>query len=329
MPANLTAQYYDAEKKYKAAQTNRERLQALKQMLAMIPKHKGTDKLQGDIKRKIARLKEDIQHGGKGSKQHFRYHVEKEGLPQFVLVGPPNVGKSQLLANLTNAHPEIANYPFTTRIYQPGITSYLNFHLQMVDLPAISANYMEFWIPDIIKRADGLLLIIVLSTDDPLEQLETTVQILKDNRINLTSQEIKVDPYQPDIYLKTMIVGNKSDHPLAPDNWEVLQELYEIEFMMCPIAAKTGANLNEFKKNCIKLLNLIRVYSKPPGKVHSTEKPFIFKKGCTLADFTKAVHHVFSKKLKYARVWGATKFNGQKVNRNYVLTDEDIIELHL
>ncbi|MCI0515664.1 TGS domain-containing protein [candidate division KSB1 bacterium] len=329
MPANLTPQYLAAEKKYKLAASDHDRLEALKEMLAVIPKHKGTDHLQGDIKRKIARLKEELQKSGKGAKHHFRYHVDREGLPQLALVGPPNVGKSQLLAALTHATPEIAGYPFTTRLFLPGVMWYENFQLQLVDLPPVSREFMEFWVPEVIKNADGGLLLLDLSAADPLAQLETTQEILKEYRLFLIGNERPDDPYRPETYLKTMIVGNKSDLPQARDNWQVITELYQSQFQMCPISALTHTNLNELKRQCIAFLNLIRVYAKPPGKEIDRSKPFIFKKGSTLLNFAQSIHLDFAEHLKFARVWGATKFNGQRVNRDYILADEDIIELHI
>lgn len=329
MPANLTPQYMAAEKRYKEAGTDNERLRALKDMLATIPKHKGTDKLQADIKQRMAKIKESIEKGGKSGKRQFRYHVDKEGLPQIVLTGPPNVGKSQLLAQLTNATPEIANYPYTTRIYLPGILIYQNYHIQLVDLPPVSEEHMEFWVPEIIKNADAVFLVIDLSSPDPLEQLEISLRLLKENRVILTNKDLEHDPYQPEYYLKGMIIGNKSEAREAPDNWEVLQELYEEKYLMCPISARTGSNLEELKRMTVELLDIIRVYSKPPGKEPNREQPFIFKRGSTLLDFANLIHHDFAQKLRFARVWGATKFNGQRVKNEYELNDEDVIELHI
>jgi hypothetical protein len=329
MPANLTPQYLSAEKRYKEAQSDRERLEALKEMYALMPKHKGTDKLQADLKRRISQLRDDIQKGGKGSKQQFRYHVDSEGMPQIVLIGPTNVGKSQLLAALTHAHPEIADYPYTTRIYLPGVMNYLNYHIQIVDMPPISTDFMEFWVTEIIKHADAALLVVDLAAADPLSPVEEIQHLLKEKNIHLTRKEWPPDPYRQEHYLLTMIVGNKSDQKSAPENWQVLQELYGSEFLMCPVAAINGSNLEELKKMCVQFLNIIRVYSKPPGKPHSEEKPFIFKKGSTLLDFASAIHHDFSQNLKFARVWGSGKFQGQRINRDYKLMDEDIIELHI
>lgn len=329
MPANLTPQYYSAEKRYKEAQTDSERLNALKEMLAIIPKHKGTDKLQADLKRRIARIKEDIQKGGKGGKRQFRYHVDKEGLPQLVLVGQANSGKSQLLAQLTHAKPEIADYPFTTRMYLPGVLIHENYHIQLVDLPAVSQEFMEFWVPEIIKNADGILLTIDIGVPDALSQVKDTFEILKEHRIIMTNKIVDADPYSPEQYLKGILVGNKSDLKNARENWEVLLELYAENHLMCPVSAANRTNLDELKQMSIDLLDIIRVYSKPPGKDPNREKPFILKNGSTLHDFANMIHHDFADNLKFARVWGSATFDGQRVKSDYVMQDEDVIELHI
>ncbi|MBN1351988.1 TGS domain-containing protein [candidate division KSB1 bacterium] len=329
MPANLTPQYHEAERRYREASTDRERLAALKEMLRLIPKHKGTDKLQADIKRRIANINDLIQREGKSGRKQFSYYVKKEGLPQVALVGAPNTGKSQLIAALTNAHPEIAGYPYTTRMVLPGVLIHENFHIQLIDLPPVSDDYMEYWVPEVIKHADAALLIVDLGAEDVLEQIETVIQILEKHRIFLSGEDVEVDPYRAEYHLKTILAGNKSDIKIAPENWEVIAELYEARFPLCPISAKALSNLEEIKQALISLLDIIRVYSKPPGKEASKERPFILKRGSTLKEFAIEVHHDFADKLKFARVWGHTKFDGQKVNRDYVLEDEDIIELHL
>lgn len=329
MPANLTPQYHQAEKKYREAKTDWERINALKEMLRTIPKHKGTDKLQADIKHKMAAIREAAEKGGKGGKKQFSYYVKKEGLPQVVLVGPPNVGKSQLIAALTNAHPDIADYPYTTRIYLPSVLIYQNFHIQLVDLPPVSSEYMEYWLPEIIKQADAAAFIIDLAADDPLEQIENTLHILEQYKIFFTNEEHEAEPYSGEQHLRALLVGNKSDLKDAPENWQILSELYENKFSLCPISAKNQTNLAELQKLLIDILDIIRVYSKPPGKEPNRNKPFILKNGSTLKNFADVVHHDFADKLKFARVWGKTKFEGQRVNRKYVLEDEDVIELHL
>src|SRR5215813_10339697 len=107
MPANLPPQYSKAEEEYRKAATPADRLEKLREMFRLLPKHKGTEKLQSDLKQKISRAKDDLDGAKAGAKKSGVSHkVPKEGAGQVVLVGAANVGKSALLAALTNAHPE-------------------------------------------------------------------------------------------------------------------------------------------------------------------------------------------------------------------------------
>jgi len=142
MPANLTPDYLAAERDYKQAATPAERIAALERMLATVPKHKGTEKIQADLKRRLSQARKESTKKGAAHSVPF-YLVEKEGAGQVVLLGPPNAGKSQLVAALTHAHPEVADYPFTTRLPTPGMMSYQNVQIQLIDLPPLSEEFME------------------------------------------------------------------------------------------------------------------------------------------------------------------------------------------
>jgi len=329
MPANLTPQYLAAEERYKQARDDREKMKALKEMMANIPKHKGTEKLQADIKRKIARLKDDME--GKKSKggHRFSYSVEREGAAQVVVVGPPNVGKSCLVSNLTGASLEVADYPFTTRIFQPAMMPYEDIQIQLIDLPPLSEEYTENWVSSIIRIADMMIMVVDVSRDDLLEQVEMTLAILDRFKIRIKNNTVDNSAENPYLsFLKTMLVANKIDLPGAEDNYNILKEFYGGKFELFPAAALTNTNLLPIKQKIIDLLEIIRVYSKRPGHEPETNRPFTFQQGSTLLDFAKAVHKDFAEKLKFARVWGTHVFDGQRINKDYILQDKDIIELH-
>ncbi|RKY80025.1 GTP-binding protein HSR1 [candidate division KSB1 bacterium] len=328
MPANLTPQYLEAEQRYREAQTLQEKLSALKEMLATIPKHKGTEKLQADIKRRIARLKDELEKKKK-QKRGFTLYVEREGAGQVTLVGGPNVGKSQLLTAVTHATPEVADYPFTTRVPQPGMMTYQDVQIQLVDLPPICAEYMESWVPGLIRNADAVLLLFDLSASDPLEQIENVREQLYQRKIKLIAQSPAESQSLSIAHKRTLLVGNKIDLPEAMENMKIVNELYSRTFPFLAISAKTGEGLEMLKEMVFRLLNIVRVYSKPPGHKAEFDRPFILKKGSNLLDFAKAVHKDFAEKLKFARVWGAEKFDGQRINRDYILMDGDVIELHI
>ncbi|MEW5806778.1 MAG: GTPase [Acidobacteriota bacterium] len=329
MPANLTPQYLEAEERYKQAKDNQERMKALKEMLSTIPKHKGTEKLQADIKRRLAKLRDEMEHkkGGPG-KRRVSFHVEREGAAQVAIVGPPNVGKSQLLVRLTNASIEVADYPFTTRTFHPGMMPYENIQIQLIDLPPISAEHMENWVPMIIRDADLILLMIDLSRDDFTEQIGSVGKALEAHNIKLVRSPNRIAEDDREGSKETLIVGNKIDLERARENFEELKRLYGADFPILGISASKSIHLEELKRSLFQMLNIVRVYSKPPGKEPDVSKPFIFQKGSTLLDFAGAVHRDFVQNLKFARVWGSGKFEGQRIHRDYLLTDGDIIELH-
>lgn len=328
MPANLPPTYLAAEEQYREAKTPVEKIQALKEMYATIPKHKGTMKLQGDIKKRIAKHNAELQQERKAGKRAAIFHVEKEGAGQIALAGLPNVGKSQLVSSLTHASPEVADYPFTTRMPHPAMMPFENIQIQLVDLPAISAEHMDFWVPNIIRNADGVLLLIDL-TSDPLHQVENSLEILKRSKLALVREEPDVDPWSSIAYKRAMLVINKNDFEGFEEIIETVKNQYGNSFPVISISAQRGSNLEELKRCIFDLLNILRVHSKPPGKEAELDKPFILKKGSTLLNFAQMVHKDFAAKLKFARIWGAEKFDGQRVNKDYVLVDGDVIELHI
>ncbi|MCU0642885.1 MAG: 50S ribosome-binding GTPase [bacterium] len=330
MPANLTPQYLSAEERFKHAKDDRERMKALKEMLANIPKHKGTEKLQADIKRKIARLKDDIDVKKTKGGHRFSYSVEKEGAAQIVVVGPPNVGKSCLVSSLTNTHLEVADYPFTTRIFQPAMMPYEDIQIQLVDLPPLSAEYCENWMSSIIRIADLMMLVIDASREDLLEQMETTLAILEGFKIKAVHANARsASDAIAWTELKTIVIANKIDLPEAGENFKILEEFYHERFDLIPISAQIKDHTDELSIKLVNLLQIIRVYSKRPGHDADFSRPFTFQQGSTLMDFAKAVHKDFAENLKFARVWGTGVFDGQRINKEYMLQDKDVIELHL
>jgi uncharacterized protein len=325
MAANLTPEYLEAEKRFKSARTTDEKVEALEGMLATIPRHKGTEKLQGDLKRRLSKLRAGQQRRPV-SRVGLIHRVEKEGAGQVVLVGPPNSGKSQLLRCLTHATPEVADYPFTTRAPQPGMMAFEDIQIQLVDLPPVHADFPETWLYQIIRNADAALLVVDLSDPDLLEDLETTLAELRNAKVDLNA------PTPPNsagwVLLKTVLVANKLDASGAAEDLEILKELYRDCFPIVQVSANTGEGLEGLRRAAFELLELVRVYTKAPGKRADLAAPYVMKRGSRLIDLAAMVHHDFLAQLKYARVWGHGRFEGQMVNRDYQLVDKDVIELH-
>src|ERR1019366_2164472 len=179
MPANLTSDYLAAEQAYQRAQTHQEKIAALEQMLATLPKHKGTEKIQADLRRRLSQARKESQKKG-AAHATPPYFVKREGAGQVVLIGPPNSGKSQLVCHLTHARPEVARYPFTTRLPTPGMMLFENVQIQLVDTPPMSAEFMEPWMPQVIRPAHLSALIVDPNDPDVLGEIEFILQTLED-----------------------------------------------------------------------------------------------------------------------------------------------------
>lgn len=326
MPANLTPNYLHAEEEYRKASTPEERLSALKKMWATLPKHKGTEKLQAEIKRRMATLREEMQKQSK--KKGFGIRVERMGAGQVALAGLPNSGKSQLLMSLTHTHTEVAPYPFTTKEPHPAMMTYEDVQIQLVDLPPISKEHMEPWVSTLLRSSDLILLVIDLSSPQVLEETEEILSILEMHKMKLVSNKPKEAFWESIVEKRAYLVGTKLDLPGAEENGLILQDLFQNRFKFSMVSSLSGLGLEKVKEEIFYALEIVRVYSKPPGKNPDLSKPYTLPKGSTVLDFAKAVHRDFVEQLKFARLWSHGKFEGQRIQRNYVLQDKDIIELH-
>ncbi|HEX75581.1 MAG TPA: TGS domain-containing protein [Dehalococcoidia bacterium] len=325
MPANLPPQYFEAEKHFRIARSPEEKIEALEAMLAIMPKHKGTDKLHADLRRKIAKISEEAERKYATSRKSF--YIRKEGAGQVALVGLPNVGKSQLLAAVTEASPEIADYPFTTKAPTIGMMKFENIQIQLVDTPPITSRNSHIWLNNIARNADTIAIIVDLS-NQPTEQVETTLQELENMGIMPAAnntQETTIGKHQR----KMLIIGNKNDSENSTANWSELNSQYNAQFPMIAISAEEGDNLEELKREIFEALDIIRVHTKTPGTKPDLTDPVILKRGSTVKDAAESVHKDFRSKFKYALVWGSGKFDGQRVSPEHIIQDGDIIEFHI
>jgi ribosome-interacting GTPase 1 len=328
MPANLPPDYFEAEKRYREARTSKEKIARLEEMLTIMPKHKGTDKLRADLRRRISKLKDASQTKKGGVKRDSAFHIDREGAAQVVLVGQSNVGKSSLLAALTNASPEVADFPHTTWQPMPGMMPVENMQIQLVDTPPIDRDYLEPELLDLIRRADLILLVVDLLTD-PVSQLEETVALLDEYRIVPARFKERYADQHGLIFIPFQVLANKNDDAASDENYDIFRELLEEDWPMLAVSAQNGRNLEEMKRVLVQRLEIIRVYSKAPGKEPDLSAPFVLRKGSTVADMAAKVHQDFVKKFKTARLWGKTVFDGQMVQRDHVLEDGDVVELRI
>lgn len=328
MPTNLPPNYYDVEKRYRNAKTPAEKIEYLEEMLTIMPKHKGTDKLKADLRRKISKLK-DTSQTKKGANRHESvFRVEKEGGGQVAVVGMPNTGKSSLVAALTNATPTVAAFPCSTWKPTPGMMPVNDIQIQLVDTPPLNPDYVEPEIFDFIRHVDLVLLMVDL-TAGTLRQFQESLAFLEDNRIVPEKLKGEIKETRRMFYLPFLIIAAKNDDENTEEILEIFTELIEGEWQIVPISVKAGKNIESLKHKIIEQLDIIRVYAKSPGKKADLNDPFVLKRGSSIDDFAAKVHKDFLVKLKSARVWGSSSFDGQMVHRDYPLSDGDIVELQI
>jgi ribosome-interacting GTPase 1 len=339
MPANLPPEYFEAEKRFRQSGTTAEKVAALEELIATVPKHKGTDKLRADLRRRLSQMRKEAtskKRGGRGD----LYVVQKEGAAQVALAGFPNSGKSSVLACLTNANPVIAEYPISTLTPLPGMMPFEDIKIQLVDLPPIGNEATDGWVSGILRYADALLIMLDLSEDADI-QAELLIDQLK-------QWNIKIPPNPPlvkggggglkqpaegrnsgGIFKKALLVANKKDLSERNDNFLRLKEKYGGLYQIIAVSCKKKENLEDLRRAIFDISGIIRVYSKPPGKDPDLNMPFTIPSGSSVLDLARFIHKDFLFHLKYARVWGSAKFEGQRVEKNYILSDKDVVELNI
>jgi len=333
MPANLTPQYQAAEERYRKAQTIEEKIEALREMMSTIPKHKGTEKLQADIKRKLSKAQEELeQHrkgGGRGGagRRHDPGHIPREGAGQIAMIGPPNSGKSSLLAALTHAHPEVADYPFTTQLPLPGMMPFEDVQVQLVDTPPLAGEFDPLLV-NIARNADCLALIMDPSDAEGLEHAEIVTGFLRRCRIVPTG---RAAPEEFGISARVMpifLVMNKADLDADGSISGLIHEAVGADLPVFRTSVQSKDGLEALREALYKVLGVLRVYAKEPGKKPDMDRPFVMKQGATVFDLAAMIHKDIAARFHFARIWGSARFDGQPVERDHPLRDKDIVEIH-
>ena len=343
MPANLSPEYKRAEAEFRGARDAKDRLACLREMLRTIPKHKGTEHLQADIKSRIKQLSEEVDSQKKAGGRTGPTHVIRaEGAAQIALIGPPNSGKSALHAKLTGSHAEVGAYPFTTHEPLPGMLPFEDIHFQLIDLPPLASEHPVPWIGNALQPADGCLLVLDLSAPDCIDQLQSIRALLGERRVTLTevwvreaksahdadSEDAIADPFA--ITLPTLLIATKAD--LIDDidkEIDVLQELAGTRFPAIATSVESGRGLERLAEWLFEALEVVRVYTKAPGRPPDKDKPFTVRRGDTVHDVAVQVHKEIADAFKFARLWGSGQFNGQQVGRDHAVSDGDVLEIHV
>ncbi len=354
MPANLSPEYKNAQDAFRRAREPQEKLECLREMLRTIPKHKGTEHLQADIKTRIKEMTEELGGPRKGAARGGpELAIRPDGAAQVALIGPPNAGKSTLHVRLTGSHAAVGPYPFATKFPMPGMLPHEDVQFQLVDLPPVAEDYIEPWMGGTLQNADAVLLVVDLSDPGCIDQLEAVERRLKEKKVDLVARvpgrsdavvavppggaeggatdpgdEALEDPFR--IRLPALLLANKADlfeDPVA--ELEVYRELAPDPFVSLAVSAETGRGLDAVGPALFELLGVVRAYSKMPGHPPDRNKPFTLETGGTVRDVAQQVHRGLASDLKFARIWGpSAEFEGQQVSGDHVVKDTDVVELH-
>jgi hypothetical protein len=330
MPANLTPQYMAAEERFKKAESAAEKIEALREMQALLPKHKGTEKLQADLKRRLSKLVEEQEHRRRagGARHHDPGHVAREGAGQIAIAGPPNSGKSSLLAALTHAHPEIADYPFTTHAPQPGMMPFEDVQVQLVDTPPFAHEPFDPVIVNVARGADAIAVVLDPTSAEPLADAEAVPRFLARARVVPAGRAVPVELGNSAHVLPVVLLLGKADLAVDAETEALLREAAGADLPWQRISCRSGAGLEALRGALFGMLSIVRVYAKEPSKKPDLSRPFVLRRGATVLDLAALIHKDLAAHFRFARLWGSSRFGGQPVERDHVLADRDVVELH-
>jgi len=303
MPANLTPEYYKA------------------------PKHKGTEHMRADLKKRLSKLRAASTGAKKSGGKHIDvFHIPKSGAGQVVLIGMPNCGKSSVVGALSKAKVNIADYPFTTTKPAPGMMKYQDVPIEFVDMPPITADYAAPGQVGTYRGCDLIAIVIDLGTD-VLEQMQVCLKYLDSHRLLLDEKTEATDTNGNLLGKRGFVICSKCD--IAESGTiETLKQSCGRDLDYLKLSAQTGEGMDELALKIFKMLDIVRVYAKKPGKEPDMKDPFTLPRGSDVFDLARLIHRELADKLKSAKAWGSNVHPGQQVHRTHKLADKDIIELH-
>ncbi len=330
MPANLTPQYLKAEQAYRQATTPDDELRCLQEMLRELPKHKGTDRLQADLKQKISQTKKDCETARSSRKKGPGLRLPHQGAARIVLLGGPNAGKSQFVRATTRAEPAVAEYPFTTREPAPAMMPFEDIAFQLIDTPPVTSDVFDSDTQGLIRGADLVLLMVDMASDDGWEQCQQVLARLQQTKTRIGRRSYLDENDIGLSYTMAFLILNKCDVDEAALRWELFQESKIPDLDVFRVSSLTREGIDELQTAIFRQLRIVRVYTKSPQeKAADYAQPFTVRQGDTLGDVAALVHRDFAEKLKFARVWGSQVHDATTVKSDYVVHDKDVVELHI
>lgn len=328
MPANLTPMYLKAEREYRRAQSVAEQIECLQLMLQQVPKHKGTDKLQADLKSRLSEARQQLRQQLNAPKSGPGFRIPRQGAGQIVIAGGPNCGKSRILKQLTRAEPEVAEFPFTTRVPLPAILECDGVQLQLIDTPPVTPGRLEPWMLNLVRTADAVLLVMDGASDDSPLETAAVLQEFSERKTILTDVSGFDESSFSIVKVSTMLVVTHAGDSDCETRIQLLNDLVPLHIPVVQVELDEAADNEHLKQQCFSMLRLIRVFTKRPGQPADLTAPLTIPKDGTVEDLALQIHEDLAQNLKYARVWRTVGHEGQTVGREYVLREGDVVELH-
>lgn len=293
MTTNQGPEYLAAEARYSKVRTREEKIICLQEMIRTSVKHKGTENLLADLRKRLSKFKKELVIERKKSHKPKNV-IRKDGAGQVCIIGLTNSGKSTLLNSLTNAGATVADYPYTTKEPKVGMMLYDDLQFQMIEIPASFG-------PDsigLLHSCDAIV-IVLDANKDIVKQKNELMDILKRNRLD-----------------KKKMIFAKNKNNVCGLNYETI----------C-IDAKSKVGLDVLKEKIWKILGKIKVYTKSPDKPKAVPA-LALEKNATVEDLAKEIHKEFTNTFKFARIFNSTKFSGKRVGLDYKLQNNDVVEIH-
>lgn len=329
MPANLTPQYHRAELEFRRAQTAAEQAECLQRMLQLIPRHKGTERLQADLKTRLKetrlRIQQEAAQGGRSSPLG---RMPRQGAGRIVLIGAPNSGKSRILRALTRAEPEVSPWPFTTRDPLPGMMAWRDVRVQLIDTPPIAGGSLDTWLLNLIRSADGVALVFDGRSDDAVPETSGVLQALRQRGVCLSTASGFAENDPRAFQVRTLVVATSADDPDCDLRLDMFREQSGGELPVQRVELDRPGSVAGLADALFDLLQVIRVYTRKPGGDVAETDPVTIPRGGTVEDLALQLHEELFQRLSWARVWGQNVHDGQTVGPQHVLSDSDIVELH-
>jgi len=135
MPANLPAEWFTIENEYRREKNLEKKIELMKKLISSTPKHKGTENLLADLKKKLSKLEEELEKKSRKLKRR-QETIKKTGDILVAIVGLTKSGKSSLINALTNASVEVSDKPYTTKEPVTGVCLFEGVAIQLVEIPS-------------------------------------------------------------------------------------------------------------------------------------------------------------------------------------------------